>query len=244
MVEYMCNLCSKKFNHKGTYMRHINKKYSCVTTMTIITQPNKPITIIAQPDKPITINGKNECSYCNKNFTSLKSLRRHNKYYCAKLKIRTDVQDDVNILKQQIIEMHDNYDDIKSKYDNLILNITNNNLVVNTKNNNNLSEIIPNNDNLMPENLNEDKINYKQIPKNIKAIVWNKYIGKENGIGPCYVCQTDIDAKHFEAGHIKARAVGGSNMVDNLRPVCSLCNKSIGKNNMDKFKEYYLNVSD
>lgn len=82
---------------------------------------------------------------------------------------------------------------------------------------------------------------YKQIPKTIKAMVWNECIGKENGIGQCYVCQTDIDSKHFEAGHIIAKANGGSNTTDNLRPVCSLCNKSIGKNNMDLFKEQYIN---
>ena len=80
----------------------------------------------------------------------------------------------------------------------------------------------------------------KQIPKNIKSMVWNKYIGREKGIGKCYVCKGELDAKHFEAGHIIARANGGENSVENLRPICSLCNKSIGSKNMDKFKKSYL----
>jgi hypothetical protein len=36
------------------------------------------------------------------------------------------------------------------------------------------------------------------MPKTIKSIVWNKYIGKEKGICMCYVCNTELDLKHFE----------------------------------------------
>ena len=87
---------------------------------------------------------------------------------------------------------------------------------------------------------NKNKECSKQIPKTIKSIVWNKYIGKEKGIGECYVCKGELDSKHFEAGHIIARANGGENSVENLRPICSLCNKSIGSKNIDEFKRSYL----
>jgi 5-methylcytosine-specific restriction endonuclease McrA len=79
----------------------------------------------------------------------------------------------------------------------------------------------------------------KNLPKIIKSLTWDKYIGKERGIGPCYVCAKDIDSKHFELGHIQAKAKGGSDEIDNLRPICSLCNKSIGTKNMDEFKKEY-----
>ena len=29
MVLYICSLCNKKFNHKGDYTRHINRKNKC-----------------------------------------------------------------------------------------------------------------------------------------------------------------------------------------------------------------------
>jgi 5-methylcytosine-specific restriction endonuclease McrA len=88
-------------------------------------------------------------------------------------------------------------------------------------------------------NTMKSEVNSKNMPKLIKSLVWDKYIGKEKGVGPCYVCNNNIDSKHFELGHIQAKAKGGSDEVDNLRPICSLCNKSIGTKNMDEFKKEY-----
>jgi 5-methylcytosine-specific restriction endonuclease McrA len=75
----------------------------------------------------------------------------------------------------------------------------------------------------------------KTIPKPLKNSVWDKYIGKEHGIGNCYSCQSNIDSKHFECGHVISDADGGDLSIENLRPVCSLCNKSMGVMNMNEF---------
>jgi hypothetical protein len=90
--------------------------------------------------------------------------------------------------------------------------------------------------------INPEKISQprKSIPKIVKNQVWDNYIGKDKGIGKCYCCNNDIDSKHFECGHINSVASGGTDTCDNLRPICSLCNKSIGIQNMDEFKKQYL----
>lgn len=75
----------------------------------------------------------------------------------------------------------------------------------------------------------------KTIPKVLKNSVWDKYIGQDKGIGSCFSCQTNIDSKHFECGHVIAEQDGGDITLDNLRPVCSLCNKSMGTLNMHDF---------
>ena len=93
---------------------------------------------------------------------------------------------------------------------------------------------------LMPQ---KESVSRKSIPKIIRNQVWDTYIGKDKGIGKCYCCSTEIDSKHFECGHIKSFATGGTDTVDNLRPICSLCNKSIGSQNMDEFKQTYLNIN-
>lgn len=77
----------------------------------------------------------------------------------------------------------------------------------------------------------------KTIPKPLKNNVWNTYIGREKGIGECFTCHQEIDSKHFECGHVLAEKEGGDITVDNLRPVCSLCNKSMGTTNMNDFKD-------
>ena len=69
----------------------------------------------------------------------------------------------------------------------------------------------------------------QHIPKKLKNIIWDKYVGKERGIGHCYCCNEEIDSKNFEAGHIIPEARGGPTNEGNLRPICSCCNKSMGE---------------
>lgn len=66
--------------------------------------------------------------------------------------------------------------------------------------------------------------------------VWETYM-KNTSRGKCYCCeQRDITPFHFEAGHVKAKAIGGSDNVENLRPICSPCNKGMGTENLYDYK--------
>lgn len=80
----------------------------------------------------------------------------------------------------------------------------------------------------------------KSIPKALKNIVWDTNIGEEKGIGKCYCCGQKINSKHFEAGHIIAVKNGGGNTLENLKPICSCCNKSMGTMNMNDFIQTYM----
>jgi len=80
----------------------------------------------------------------------------------------------------------------------------------------------------------------KSTPKSLKILVWDKNIGKEKGIGECDVCKSEIDSKNFECGHIKSVNAGGGTNIENLLPICSSCNKSMGTQNLLEFKEKYF----
>ena len=80
----------------------------------------------------------------------------------------------------------------------------------------------------------------KSIPKTLKNKVWDTYIGKKNGVGKCYCCKTEIDSKNFDCGHIVAVKNGGKKTVENMRPICSPCNKSMGTENMISFGDSYF----
>ncbi len=84
------------------------------------------------------------------------------------------------------------------------------------------------------------KYKRKSIPKAVKDKVWDTYVGIKSGTGPCYCCQGIIDSKNFDCGHIVAAANGGENIVENLRPLCPTCNKSMGKQNLEDFKQMYF----
>jgi 5-methylcytosine-specific restriction endonuclease McrA len=88
--------------------------------------------------------------------------------------------------------------------------------------------------------ITKPKIVRKSIPKTLKNKVWDKYIGKQLGVGLCDVCQTEIDSKNFECGHIISIKEEGSTTLDNLIPICGTCNKSMGTHNLELFKETYF----
>jgi hypothetical protein len=76
----------------------------------------------------------------------------------------------------------------------------------------------------------------KTIPKKVKQLVWNLHMGEENGKGKCCCCgSTEISQMDFQCGHIVSEYNGGDIVIDNLLPICSLCNTSMGKTNMDEF---------
>ena len=72
----------------------------------------------------------------------------------------------------------------------------------------------------------------KQISQSLRKKVWLKCIG-----GKCDICYEEINENNFEAGHIRARALGGQIDIDNLIPICFSCNRSMGTRNPYEYKK-------
>jgi 5-methylcytosine-specific restriction endonuclease McrA len=84
--------------------------------------------------------------------------------------------------------------------------------------------------------LSPKKYTKKSIPKAVKDIVWDKYIGKENASEKCYCCgYWDIHVRQFECGHVKPESKGGGNNPENLRPICRKCNSSMHDKDMIEY---------
>lgn len=74
------------------------------------------------------------------------------------------------------------------------------------------------------------------LTNTMRFACWNEYIGMDKGSSNCWCCnRSKIYQQQFQAGHIKAKAVGGKNTVKNLRPICSKCNQEMGTKNMLQF---------
>lgn len=78
------------------------------------------------------------------------------------------------------------------------------------------------------------------IPKTVKDRLWDTTFGSHAGDGACYVCGALINSKRFEAGHVVSVFHGGATTLDNLRCICSSCNKSMGVQHLEKFKSIYF----
>lgn len=83
--------------------------------------------------------------------------------------------------------------------------------------------------------LNKTSSGKKKISNTLKQSIWDKYMdGKSRG--RCYCCDNnEISAFNFEAGHVVPESKGGATTVENLRPICSSCNKSMNNKDMIEY---------
>ena len=78
----------------------------------------------------------------------------------------------------------------------------------------------------------------KSVPKVVKDLSWNKWVGEDTARTKCMCCGVnEIRMNSFHCGHVIAESNGGRSSVDNLRPICSACNLSMGTENMEDFKK-------
>ena len=82
----------------------------------------------------------------------------------------------------------------------------------------------------------------KRIPKGKRRAIWVKHIGQYIFRTKCPCCNsTEIDPFTFEAGHIHPHSKGGSDDISNLVPICSICNKDMGSENMKIYMKKIFN---
>ena len=69
----------------------------------------------------------------------------------------------------------------------------------------------------------------KSIPQALREAIWIHYCGRVFQ-HKCLVkwCENNMPVYDFHAGHDIPESKGGSTTIDNLRPICSRCNLSMG----------------
>lgn len=76
-----------------------------------------------------------------------------------------------------------------------------------------------------------------KLPQRIRKKVWDHYVGPAIGEIECFCCEeTLINPFEFECAHVVAEAKGGCRKIENLRPCCKDCNRSMGTQNFFVFK--------
>jgi DNA uptake protein ComE-like DNA-binding protein len=82
----------------------------------------------------------------------------------------------------------------------------------------------------------ENITNNSKITAALRNMVWKKYASKDKIYAKCYCCKTnEISMDNFNCGHIKSKHNNGDTTLENLRPICSSCNSSMGTKNMHEF---------
>lgn len=85
------------------------------------------------------------------------------------------------------------------------------------------------NTNALIENQKFGKYEKATIPKALREQVWIKTMGfRFKGKCPTTWCRNEITVFDFQSGHNVPESKGGATAIDNLVPICSRCNLSMG----------------
>ena len=132
MVIYECDNCKKKFNQKGHYMRHLNRKYPCKKTEQNLNLTDYSINGIHIPK----LEYNNTCMYCKKIYSTKFNLNKHQKT-CKKkeeIEMKTELYNLLLLETQKKIEEENLY--LKQQINKLQNQLTKNISIINTNNNN------------------------------------------------------------------------------------------------------------
>ena len=92
------------------------------------------------------------------------------------------------------------------------------------------------NENNKKNKKNKKNKNKKYISHALRRLVWNTYINRQVGEHVCLCCEsTMISQLNFECGHVISVNNGGKLTLENLRPICTPCNRSMNSKYMVVF---------
>ncbi len=237
---YKCTICGKVYATQQSLCNHTRIKHQMTPTLkrSKLYPINKEIPLF-------------KCDFCDSEYKHRQSKTKHMRTCIYKRKYVpldslpqriNDLEDKYEELENKYEEMKYNYEEMKNKYSILenIINKLQKCVLIESDNVPTSVENICDSNNIDDNTNNRNK---KHVPKLLKNQSWDVYIGREKGVGNCFCCNSEIDSKHFECGHVIPISKGGPDTIENLRPICSLCNRSMGSKNMGEFMKKYLNKS-
>ena len=136
----------------------------------------------------------------------------------------------------KLIDYHEYYVENSSNFYKDEIESIKNNKIFSLKNNNFIDYLV--NKDVVPDH--HFKLQRKTISPKLRIQVWRKeYNDNDKGECPFYNCTTIIsNSKNgFECGHIISHANGGETSIDNLKPICSNCNRKMGSEDWIPFQK-------
>ena len=81
----------------------------------------------------------------------------------------------------------------------------------------------------------------QKVPQVLREKMFDEYTGRDARRFKCFCCRIqDITVLSAECGHVIAEARGGTMTIENLRPICSKCNKQMSTKFMTTYMSKYF----
>jgi len=184
MTIYKCNICSKTFNRKSNYERHINRKFPCKIDDKLVDNNNSQEVsqrvsqrVSQKVSKSITKKKEKKrsnkkqifiCPICDTEFNHKNNYYRHKKHYC-KINNKDDLLEKIEQQELEMKKLKETIEKISSEKGKVVYNQTFNNnfTILSHKQQPDLSHLT-NNDYLKIMNRG-----FNSVPKLIEAIHFN-----------------------------------------------------------------------
>lgn len=237
--KFVCKLCGYDTDTKFCLISHLQKKKICSNNQDISRED-----LIKELTEKQYNDITYDCEYCGKKFNDNSNKYKHKKICKQKPEDTTpskkEETEDNTLLVQKVDEITEMRNDIKELTHIVreLKNIISNNMF---EIRNSFSSIRYKTD-VVEQDTTEDnktKKNKKQkISRALRIKCWDTYIGVDVGKAKCMCCDHNYITQHkFECGHVIAESKGGTLHISNLRPVCSVCNSSMGTKNLEEFRD-------
>lgn len=219
MSTFQCKRCGTEFGAKHHLKQHYQRHIVCDPLVSSKTYAELLEDDFGKVEKPF------KCRHCDKSFTQQSNRSRH-EGSCDNKHIQIAHNTSFNTLNNTLL------DEITTLR--VELQIKNKELKLLYDENKTLRDEI--------KRVSQEG-GTSQIPKKKKKLsyatrvsCWNKYVGMTVGETLCLCCKFNtITQMNWECGHIVAESCGGSNDIENLRPICRHCNNDMGAENMREF---------
>lgn len=264
-TEWICKRCFHSTTTKSNLLSHLRNKKHCTIDDD---NGGNPIPVqnyieeLLAPKQP----KKYSCPHCDSRFSYNQSMNKHIRYCKSnptnkkddKDKIIEDLQAKIAQYEQQGQSSNHTIHNNKQQVDEIIQDSVNSPKVVKDINRQTIdelrellafyrkenealkSQLVQVVFNIGDNNVKKQQYKKKNIPHAVKIKSWNTHVGELVPKVKCLCCHNiDITQHNFHCGHIVAESNGGSLDIDNLLPICNVCNYSMGSTNMHEFQNTY-----
>lgn len=239
--EWICKRCLHPTSTKSNLLSHLRNKKVC----SVDKEGGIDIQIQGYIDELLTPKHpkKYACPHCDSRFSYNQSMNKHIKIcknnptnnISTKQEDNTHDNNDISInnelsdLKETIYEQRELIYFLRKEIE--LLKSNSINLTINIQTT--LGKEAP-----------TKKYKKKNISQAVRINCWNTHVGELVPKTKCMCCYNiDITQHNFHCGHIIAECNGGTHEMNNLLPICNVCNCSMGSIDMNVFRQTYGFVS-